>query len=307
MQQHSQNATVTGRRSPWILVVLLLGSFALLYRDVMGKLIHDWMVDENYSHGFLIIPLAVYFAWQRKERFHETPYQPSLWGLLVVVISIGLLLTGILGSEIFTAEISMLGVIGGAVLFLRGRKALRTMFFPISFLLLMIPIPALVFNEIALPLQLIASNFAEAGLAALRIPALREGNVIHLANTSLEVAEACSGIRSLVSLITLGLVYGYFMDSRLWLRGSLAAAAVPIAIITNGLRVAGTGIAAYYYGPNVALGFFHTFSGWLVFLGAFVIVFIFHRALIYFVPPSLKPAVRLDPKFESTQPKYSWE
>jgi exosortase len=150
----------------------------------------------------------------------------------------------------------------------------------------MIPIPAIIFNQIAFPLQLLASRAGEATLAALSIPVLREGNVIILAHTTLEVAEACSGIRSLISLLTLGIVYGYFTDSRGWVRTAIALATVPIAIVANAARVAGTGIAAHHYGPQAAQGFFHTFSGWLVFVVALALLFLLTRALLRVVPPA---------------------
>jgi exosortase len=173
----------------------------------------------------------------------------------------------------------MVGVIAGSVLFILGWEHLRILILPILFLLLMIPIPAIIFNQVAFPLQLFASQFGELSLAALSIPILREGNLIHLANTTLEVAEACSGIRSLISLLTLGIVYGYYMESRNWLRTLLALATVPIAILANGIRITGTGITAHHYGAEAAEGFLHGFSGWLVFVLAFAMLFMLHRTL----------------------------
>jgi exosortase len=146
----------------------------------------------------------------------------------------------------------------------------------------MIPIPAIIFNQIAFPLQLLASRSGEFALGALQIPVLREGNVIMLANTTLEVAEACSGIRSLVSLLTLAIIFGCFAERRRWARFALAAASVPVAILSNGLRVAGTGVAAHYFGAAAAQGFFHTFSGWLLFIVAFGLLFLVQRALARF-------------------------
>jgi len=136
----------------------------------------------------------------------------------------------------------------------------------------MIPLPALIFNQVAFPLQLLASRAGEMALSVLHIPVLREGNVIVLAHTTLEVAEACSGIRSLVSLLTLGIVYGYFIDPRGPVRVAVALSTVPVAVVANGLRVAGTGIAAHYYGPQAAQGFLHSFSGWMVFVVAMAAV-----------------------------------
>jgi exosortase D (VPLPA-CTERM-specific) len=158
------------------------------------------------------------------------------------------------------------------------------MTFAFLLLFLAIPIPAIVFNQITFPLQLLASRFGEFSIAACGIPVLREGNVITLATTTLEVAEACSGIRSLVSLLTLALLWGYFTGSPRWLRWVLALSSVPIAIFANGIRVAGTGIAAHAVGPEAAEGFFHTFSGWLVFLVAGGLLLLVHQVAVWLVP-----------------------
>ena len=262
----------------------VLVSFGILYRDVLGKLVHDWYVDDNYSHGFLIVPLAAYFAWERRHRLAALPVAPSALGLIVLGGSLLVLMAGLLGAELFLTRISIIGVLLGTLIFVLGWGHARVLAFPLGFLLLMIPIPAIIFNQIAFPLQLVASRFGETVLSMLSIPVLREGNVIILANTTLEVAEACSGIRSLVSLLTLGIVYGYFIDTRLSVRLFLALATIPVAIITNGLRVAGTGVAAHYYGAGAAEGFFHTFSGWLVFIAAFSLLFAVARALKALVP-----------------------
>ncbi len=262
-------------------VVAPLAAFLLLYARVLAKLVHDWATDDNYSHGFLIIPLALYFAWERRERLAERPVRPSALGLVVVVLGLAVLAAGVLGVELFLTRVSILVVVAGAVIFMLGWRCLRVLAFPLAFLLLMIPIPAIVFNHIAFPLQLLASRVGEAALMLAGVPVLREGNVMTLANTTLEVAEACSGIRSLVSLLTLAIVYGYFTERRTWLRVVLALAAVPIAITANGLRVAGTGLAAHFVGPAAASGFLHTFSGWLVFVVALGLLVIVHRAIAW--------------------------
>jgi exosortase len=251
-------------------VVALLACFALLYRGVITKLVSDWATDDNYSHGFLIVPIALYLAWERRDKVTQLPLRPSLMGLAIVLASVGVLTAGILGAELFLTRISIIGVLAGTIVFLFGWQHLRVLIFPVAFLLLMIPLPAIIFNKITFPLQLFASQAGEYGLASLGVPVLREGNIIVLARTKLEVVEACSGIRSLVSLLTLGIVYAYFIDPRLPVRWLIALSAVPVAIIANGLRIAGTGVAAHYYGPEAAEGFFHSFSGWAVFVFAFV-------------------------------------
>jgi exosortase len=256
-----------------------LAAFVFLYSQALAKLVRDWAADDNYSHGFLIIPLALYFAWERRARLAEPPLRPSAAGLGLVAVGLAVFTAGVLGVELFLTRISMLVVIAGAIVFTLGWAQLRILAFPLAFLLLMIPIPAIVFNQIAFPLQLLASRVGEAALTLAGVPVLREGNVITLANTSLEVAEACSGIRSLVSLLTLAVVYGYFTDRRVWLRAVLALAAIPIAIAANGVRVAGTGLAAHVFGPSAAAGFFHTFSGWLVFVLALILLVVVHRLI----------------------------
>jgi exosortase len=260
-------------------LALLVAAFGVVYRHVIAKLVYDWINDGNYSHGFLIVPIAAYLAWERRAKLAAAAIRPSVFGLVVLAGSLAALAAGVLGAELFLSRVSMIGVLGGAVLFALGWQHLRLLAFPIAFLLLMIPIPAIVFNNIAFPLQLLASKGAEFSLSAANIPVLREGNVIVLANTSLEVAEACSGIRSLISLVTLAIVYGYFSDGRVWARIVLAIAAVPVAVAANAVRVAGTGFAAHFYGPTVAEGFFHTFSGWMLFVVAFVMLFAVQRML----------------------------
>jgi exosortase len=269
------------RASPFL---LLAGSVWLLYGGVIRHLVHDWINDENYSHGFLIVPLALYFVWERRKRLASLPMAPSNLGLVIVLGSLGVLLAGVLGAELFLTRVSLVGLTAGSIAFLLGWRALRVLAFPVALLMLMIPIPALIFNQIAFPLQLLASQVGETALRTLGVPVLREGNVIVLANTSLEVAEACSGIRSLISLLTLGIVYGYFSDPRGGVRVAIALSTIPIAIASNGARVAGTGIAAHYIGPEAAEGFFHTFSGWLMFVAAFLMLFVIVRLIIRLAP-----------------------
>jgi len=254
------------RRATAVAGAALMVSFLLLYGDVLLKLFRDWATDDNYSHGFVVAPLAVYFAWQRRSALAATPMRPSRWGLALVGFSLVMLLAGTLGAELFVARTSLLVLIAGAILYLFGPTHLRLLAFPVAFLALMIPLPAIIFNQIALPLQLFASRVGALALTTAGVPVLREGNVIVLANTTLEVAEACSGIRSLVSLVTLAIVLGQFAASANWVRLLLAVTAVPVAIAANAARVAGTGLAAHYFGPAAAEGFLHTFSGWLVFL-----------------------------------------
>lgn len=283
---------MTTARKNWTAAALIAAGFVLVYWDVIAKLVMAWYTDDNYSHGFLIVPVALYLAWERRARFQAAETRPSAFGLVVVAASLLLLMAGILGSELFTTRVSIVGTLIGVMLFLFGWGRLRVLAFPIAFLLLMIPIPSIIFNQIAFPLQIFASRVGESALELSNIPVLREGNVLILANTTLEVAEACSGIRSLVSLITLAIVFGYFSDTRPWVRTVIAVSAVPIAVLTNGARVAGTGIAAYYYGAAAAEGFIHEFAGWLVFVAAFALLALVQQLIARILPqPSPAPAV----------------
>lgn len=272
------------KRPLTLAAIAAVAGFTVTYWHVIEKLVSDWAHDDNYSHGFFIVPLALFFAWERRERALATPPQPSMVGLFAIAGSLALLVVGTLGAELFLTRISIVGMAAGITLFVGGWRHLRILAFPIAFLLLMIPLPAIVFNQVAFPLQLLASRFGEWTLQMFSIPVLREGNVIILATTSLEVAEACSGIRSLVSLLTLGIVLGYFTDSRPWTRVAVAACTVPVAIAANGLRVAGTGVAAAYIGADAATGFLHTFSGWLVFVVAFVMLLAIQRVIFRVFP-----------------------
>ena len=264
---------------------LVLGGLLLVYWPVITGLIDAWSTDDNYSHGFFIVPLAAYFAWERRRAFAAAPVRSSYLGLVTIAGSMALLVGGLLGAELFLSRVSLVGAVAGSLLFLFGWQRLRIMLFPLAFMLLMIPLPALIFNKIAFPLQLVASHVGEYTISSLDIPILREGNVLILANATLEVAEACSGIRSLVSLFTLGIVFGYFVDRRAWVRAAIALSAIPVAILANGLRVASAGVAAHNFGAAGVEGLFHDFSGWVVFIVAFLMMLGFQRLLQRLVPP----------------------
>jgi exosortase len=240
-----------------------------MYGGVLSSLVRQWASDDNYSHGFFVVPLALYFAWERRQALRIAPIRPSIAGLILLVLSLCVFLAGRLGAELFLTRVSLIGVAGGILLFVWGRNHFRILAFPLAFLILMIPLPAIIFNQIAFPLQLLASRAGETVLNLAGIPVLREGNVLQLPSRSLEVAEACSGIRSLVSLLTLAIVLGYFGERRTGRRFLIALSAIPIAILANAARVAGTGLASELVNPAAAEGFFHTFSGWLMFVVAF--------------------------------------
>ena len=272
----------------WLAVGLLTAGLVVVYWQMFVRLIDAWVGDGNYSHGWLIMPIAAYFAWERRDRLAALPVKASWLGLMVFAGGLALLVVGFLGAELFTTRVSLIITLVGMIAFLFGWAHVRALAFPLAFLLLMIPLPAIIFNRIAFPLQLLASRFGETCISAASIPVLREGHVLVLANTSLEVAEACSGIRSLVSLITLGLVFGYFADDRFWVRTLIVLSTIPVAIVANGARVAGTGILAHFYGPSAAEGFFHEFSGWVVFVAAFLMILGLQKLIARFAPAAPK-------------------
>ena len=251
----------------------------IVYLPVLTSLVRQWASDDNYSHGFLVVPFAIYFAWLRRKDLAALPIQPHWIGAVVTLGSLFVLVAGRLGAELFLARISLVGLTAGTVLFLYGTRHFRVLAFPIAFLLLMVPLPAVVFNQLAFPLQLLASSAGETVLSASGIPVLREGNVLMLPTTTLEVVQACSGIRSLVSLLTLAIILGKLTEPRVWARVVLAVLSLPVAIAANAARVAGTGLAAEWISPQAADGFFHEFSGWVVFVVAFALLLGAQRAL----------------------------
>jgi exosortase len=261
------------KRIPVALLAGLIVAFCLLYARVAVDLARAWVTDENYSHGPLIALAIVYFVWARRDRLRARPIAPSNAGLVVVAASLAILMVGTAGVEFFMMRVSAVGVVAGGVLFVAGWGWLAELAFPLGLTALVIPIPPVLFYQAAFPLQLLATRFGVFALRLFDIPVLREGNVIALAHMNLEVTEACSGIRSLVSLFSLAVIYGYFTCGGAPGRIAVALSSVPIAILANGARIAGTGIAAEFIGASAASGFFHMFSGWAVFIVSALMLF----------------------------------
>ena len=260
-------------------IALVVTAILVVYFPILASLVHQWASDDNYSHGFIVAPFAAYFAWQKREQLAAAPIAPHWSGLVIVAAGLCVLLAGLFGAELFLTRLSLIGVLAGTILFVFGARHLRLLAFPVAFLILMIPLPAVMFNQIAFPLQLFASGVGEAVLSLCGVPVLREGNILTLPTTTLEVAQACSGIRSLVSLLTLAILLGKLTERAAWKTVALALLAVPVAIAANAARVAGTGLAAAWIGPQAAEGFFHEFSGWVVFVIAFSLLLAAQRAL----------------------------
>ena len=284
-------------------------ALSFVYWTMLARLGHDWWTDENYSHGLLIPLIIGYILWTERERLSRAAQRPSiLWGGAAVAFAVLLLWAGTAGAELYLQRMSLVLMLAGIVVYFWGFSLLRLALVPLSLLVLAIPIPAIIFNQIAFPLQLFASRCAVWAMRLFDIPVFRQGNVIELMplnaheTKKLEVVEACSGIRSLMTLVTLAVVFAYFThpkrDDRgdgggssgagplaqlrsysFWRSVILVVSAVPIAILTNALRVSGTGILARYYGTQVADGFFHSFSGWVVYIVAFLLLFVVGFAL----------------------------
>jgi exosortase len=231
-----------------------------------------WNAVADYSHGFLVAPLAAFFAWERRRDLRNAPIDPSWWGLLPLALGTAALTVGRLGTELTSMRGAYVLTLMGLVLLLLGRSAFRVLLFPLAFLFLMVPLPQSLVNVVAFPLQLTAADWAVRVLYLLRIPALREGNIIHLPETQLFVADACSGLRSLMALITLAIVFAYFFRRSWPQRIVIVASAIPIAILVNAGRVAATGILTYNFGQKAAEGVIHELQGMITFGGAFLLL-----------------------------------
>ena len=257
-----------------VLTLSITALLAALYYKILYLLGMQWYADPDYSHGFLVPLLSGYFVWERRDKLRSLPVVPSPWGIVLLAGGLLMLVIGSAGAELYTQRTSIIVVIAGLVLLMLGREFLRALVFPIAFLFFMVPLPAIIVNAVAFPLQLFAAKTATFCLYNFGIPVLREGNVIVLAGTTLEVAEACSGIRSLQALLALGTVYAYFTQRVMWKRWTLVLLSIPIAIAANAFRVTGTGVLTHYWGVEAAQGFYHTFEGWLIFVVAFALLLV---------------------------------
>jgi exosortase len=262
--------------APLAFLALLI---VLMYWRVAVKLVHDWYTVPDFSHGFLIPFFVAYVIWLRRDRIRATPLEPTWAGVPVVALGLVTLLLGIYGAELFLSRTSLVILLVGLVWTFAGARMLRLMAFPLAVLMLAVPFPAIVFNRITFPLQLFASHIAAALLPYFGVPVLRDGNVIQLAEMKLEVAEACSGIRSLMTLFTVAVIYGYLMEKSVKKRWILAVAALPIAVAANVVRIAGTGLCVQYWNPDKAEGFFHEFSGWLMFVVSMICLYLLHQLM----------------------------
>ena len=265
-------------RVAWLapLVSLLLSA---LYGPTLVLLGRQWWDDSNYTHGFLVPLFSGYLVWRQRARLVALAPRGSALGLPVLLAGIAALLLGDVAAELFLMRASLIVVLAGLVLFHLGRAVFRVVLFPLAFLFFMVPLPAILFYAITFPLQSLAAQQAAWALDLLGVPVILDGNVIHLSQLTLGVTEACSGIRSLISLLGGAVAWAYLALPAGWMMVLFVASTVPITILANAGRVISTGLIGQWFGVEYASGFFHTFSGWAVFVFAFICLFAVHGLL----------------------------
>lgn len=272
MSQSESTSSIDWKALPWVPLAVVGALLAALYWDVIPSMVEVWMTDDAYSHGLLIPPLAAYIAWVQRDEILAEPLKPEAIGILLTVFGCLVLLIGKIGAEFFLTRMSIVIILAGLTLTFWGWRRLRKMAFSLILLATMVPLPQILYNKMATPLQLFSSTVASSTLQAIGIPVYRDGNIMNLAEISLGVAEACSGLRSMSSLTVLGLVIGYFVCRSTFARTALVFLAIPTAIFMNVVRIVVTALMARQ-DPALAEGFFHSFSGWIVFLCGFGILY----------------------------------
>jgi exosortase len=280
----------TSFRKQWLPYAIIAVLLCVLYHRVAIKLVYDWSTLPDYSHGPFVPLFSAFLIWDKRKVLSATPIRQTWLGIVLVIFSIVVLILGVYGVELFTARISFVMLLTGLIWTFLGWAIVKALRFPLLVLVLAIPFPAIVFNHITFPLQLMASRIASDILPVFHVPTLHEGNVIELPAMKLEVAEACSGIRSLMSLFTLAIFYGYFLEKTTKRRIILALASIPIAVAANVLRIVGTGLCVQYWDPDKALGFFHEFSGWVMFVISLACLYLVHRAMQLIFPVKATPS-----------------
>jgi exosortase len=258
----------TSPQMDWVKLAWFAGLILAAYFSILTPLVTQWMNDDDMGHGFFVPAIAAYIAWQRRDQVMAEPMRPNFWGLLPLAWGALQSYIANLGAELFLSRTAIILTIVGAVWLVCGTRVLKLLAFPLALLVFMVPLPAVIYNSITMPLQFFASSVAETSLNLIGFPVLREGNVLELASGPL--------IRSLLTLTFLSLVYGYFSDDKPWMRVALLIGVIPIAIAANSFRVTLTGVISEF-NKEWAQGFFHTAEGWVIFMVAFSMLFLFHR------------------------------
>jgi exosortase len=275
-------------RQHWRLCAVSLLVTAL-YGDVVISWMQDWWSFETYSHGFLVAGIALYVVWRQRSATLALPASPSARGLILTSASVLMFIVGKLGAEFFTTRMSLIVLVCGLTWTFWGLQRLRCLAFPLLLLASVIPAPVILYNKLAAPLQLLASGIGTQVAQAFGASIFRDGNVIQLPNTTLGVAEACSGLRSLASLTVGALLLGYVERLRTLNRVLVLLLAIPIAVLFNVLRVAGTALLAEEH-PDLAMGFYHSLTGWLVFVGGFGTLYAAAKLLRLILERKRRPA-----------------
>jgi exosortase len=266
---------------------------ALVFAPILYYMVIHWQTVPDYSHGFLVAPLAAYFAWERRPQLARARIEPSWWGLAPLALGSLALAVGRLGVELMSMRVAFVLTLIGLVLLLLGRPVFRILAFPLCFLFLMVPLPQSLVNVIAFPLQLFAADIAVQTLHLFGMPVLREGNIIHLPSTPLFVDQACSGLRSLMALGTLGVVFAYFFRKSWGERIVLILSTLPIAVLVNAFRVLLTAVLTYRFGEGMAEGVIHQTEGFFTFALAFGLLLVEARLLQWLWPRGRRAAPRV--------------
>lgn len=254
---------------------LTLGLIILIYWPVLAGLVTEWYHDDNYSHGFLIPLVSGFFIWKKRVELKKLiePAGGNL-GLVLIVGGMIVFVMANAAAEYFTLRLSLVVTLYGLIWYLLGRKLALAIWFEIFFLLFMIPLPYVIYYAATFPMQLFATKVTVKILNIIGMSAVRQGNIIHLPGYSLEVAEACSGLRSLISLLALGALYARLTQTGLPRQIFLFASTVPIAIAANIFRILFTAVGAYTISRELAEDFLHELSGMMVFIVSFTLLFI---------------------------------
>ena len=262
-----------------LLTGFLIAVFAGTFTPVFQGLISVWSNSEDYSHGFLIIPISLYIIWRKKEQLAAVDLNPSASGAVIVVVSLLVYVFSRYAGILSLAPVAMLAAVVGSVIYLFGFKMLRALAFPIFFLFLMVPIPSQIYSAMTLPLQLFVTQTTVEIARLFAVPILNEGNVIHLADRTLQVVAACSGMRSMISLFAICAIFGYFtLDSNVT-RIILCACSVFIAVFINVVRVLSMVLAHQYFQYDLTHGTVHSIFGIMIFVLALVMVYIIQSIL----------------------------
>ncbi|MBU4564260.1 MAG: exosortase [Desulfarculus sp.] len=272
MSQKRQESSSASPLLTWLAWAVVLGLLAWVYTPIVSGMVANWWVDPNYSHGFLVPLISAYLVWRQRKELAEEPKKTNYLGLVIVAASLALLVMGQLAHEFYLRRVSLIPLMWGLVLLAWGWHVARRVLFAFAYLILMVPLPYLLYDAVAFPLRLIAAEIASWGIRLFGIPVYLEGNVIHLPNLVMNIVDACSGIRSLISLLAVGVILAYLILPNRWVKVIVVILVPPVAVFTNALRVTLAGVLSQWVGPQTLEGVMHDFVGWAVFMAGFILL-----------------------------------